>query len=237
MKRIFSFAILLIVLITAPLAAQSVNTIGFEKLQINGSPYSGIYVIENDEVYISEEGINQLYPEQSITFNPNTQYVIILGEETSIKVSAIGGNVLYPLLGITHELGYGYNWDYKSKIINVNTKDKVIKKSEPPPPEKPRRRPKRGISVKLFKEDYIKDSMEEVIAIRIYADVKNRFLREVPKIKATCLFSHPDGREYYRDEVTETNLAPGETRRVIFYSNNPNFKSLLEYKLSVEEVK
>ncbi len=95
-------------------------------------------------------------------------------------------------------------------------------------------RRRRAITISLFREDPITNVLEQVTALRIYADVKNGRNRLVKNVVAHCIFRYPEGEVYFEDTVTIEKMDPGESIRVIFYSINPVPVGKLKYEMTVQ---
>ena len=224
---------LIVIFILFPIEVFSSS--GFETLFIDGEKYNGEFVVDFDEIYIHEDEIAKIFNRKDITWDSSTLAVII-GEKTiPAKILVNKGEALYPFLSICKEFSYPVQWDYDKKIIsakltptqNIPTDDSNTRTT----------RRKRGISIYVFEEDFIKNVMESVVAVRIKADVKNSYARDVKKAEAQCIFSYPDGTVHYTDTVILENLKGNESQRVVFYTTNPLESQTLTYKLSVKEIR
>ncbi len=214
---------------------------GFEKLFIDEVQYKGTFVVDFDEVYIPETAIENILRRKDISWDGATLAVIVGDRAISSRIITYEGKPYYPFLAICRELKYQVSWDYGKKIISVILKEKpaqtIATFSDDGQQEPQRKRRNRGIVISLFHEDFIKNVMESVVAVRIKADVINTFKRDSKKVVARCVFSYPDGAVHYEDTVFLEDLKAGEIRRVVFYTTNPSASQTLTYKLSVEEVK
>ena len=95
-------------------------------------------------------------------------------------------------------------------------------------------RRKKTLTISLFREDPITNVLEQVTALRIYADVKNSRNRPLKNVVAHCIFRYPEGEVFLDDTVTIENMEPGESRRVVFYTINPVQIGKLKYEMTVK---
>ncbi|MHC9542988.1 MAG: hypothetical protein AB9903_26045 [Vulcanimicrobiota bacterium] len=95
-------------------------------------------------------------------------------------------------------------------------------------------RRKKTLTISLFREDPITNVLEQVTALRIYADVKNSRNRPLKNVVAHCIFRYPEGEVFLDDTVTIENMEPGESRRVVFYTINPVQVGKLKYEMTVK---
>lgn len=98
-------------------------------------------------------------------------------------------------------------------------------------------RRRKALTISLFKEDPITNVLEQVTALRIYADVKNSRNRPLKNIVAHCIFRYPEGEVFFDDTVTIESMEPYESRRVIFYTINPVQVGKLKYEMTVKAEK
>ncbi|MGV8119691.1 MAG: hypothetical protein AB2L14_08020 [Candidatus Xenobiia bacterium LiM19] len=95
-------------------------------------------------------------------------------------------------------------------------------------------RRKKTLTISLFREDPITNVLEQVTALRIYADVKNSRNRPLKNVVAHCIFRYPEGEVFLDDTVTIEKMDPGESRRVVFYTINPVQAGKLRYEMTVK---
>jgi len=95
-------------------------------------------------------------------------------------------------------------------------------------------RRKKAVTISLFKEDPIVNVLEQVTALRVYADVKNGRNRPLKNVVAHCTFRYPEGEVFFEDTVTIDTMEPGEIKRVIFYTINPVQVGKLKYDMTVQ---
>lgn len=235
MKKSSKIIFLLLIFALLPINAFPFS-LGFEKLFIDDEKYMGEFIVDLDEIYIYEDNIESIFRRKDITWDTATLAVII-GEKTiPAKIITHNGKVYYPFLSICREFSYPVNWDYTKKIISVKLTPTLQTISEDENNSRPTRR-KRGVFIYVFEEDFIKNVMESVVAVRIKADVRNSYARDVKKVEAQCIFSYPDGTVHYTDSIILENIPGGESRRVVFYTTNPSESQTLTYKLQVKEIR
>ena len=213
-------------------------SLGFEKLYIDGEIYMGEFIVDLDEIYLPEKNTEDILRKESIKWDSSTLSVILNERTIPARIMTYKGKVYYPFLSICRELFFPAEWNYKSKIISIKLTpvNPQIQSSDDEDRYKNKRR-KRGLTISVFNEDFIKNVMESVVAVRIHADVRNSYARDVKKIEAECVFLYPDGVVHYTDKVMLENLKGGESRRVFFYTSNPSEVQTLKYKLSVREIR
>ncbi len=206
---------------------------------VDHTPLKTEYVIVFDEIYIPADEAVELLKEK-ITYDPNTLWISIGTKEIPQKGLTVKDRVFLPLKALVREIGYIMEMDSEKNRLNIDTSRKVS--ASQPSSTTPGssstggptdRKPRRGVVITLFQEDPIVNVLEQVTALRIYADVKNERVRPVQNVKAHCVFSYPKGDVFRDDVVTIDRMEPGEVKRVVFYSINPLTTGRLEYELKV----
>lgn len=213
---------------------------GFEKLYIDGVMFEGTYIVDMDEVYLNEKDTFRLLGRDDILWDPSTLTVSVGDRPLKAQIYTYQGEIYYPFLSMCRELRYPVRWDYKQvpNSIYVTMEAVMGDGADEEREQTSSRRRQRGLRIMLFHEEYIRNVMETVTAIRIQADVKNNYARGIDRAVARCVFFYPNSEDiFYEDTVEITNLRGGESRRVIFYTGNPSEIDVLEYRLSVEEIK
>jgi hypothetical protein len=205
---------------------------------VDYKPLKTEYVVVFEEIFVPADEIVEILKEK-ITYDPNTLYIKIGTKEIPQKGLMVKDRVFLPLKALVREIGYVMEMDRENNRLNVDTSRKLT--PEPKmgmttggqPGGQAERRPRRGVSITLFQEDPISNMLEQVTALRVYADVKNDRARPSENIKAHCVFSYPRGEVFRDDVVTIEKLEPGESRRVVFYCTNPLTVGRLDYELKV----
>lgn len=234
-KNHFSICIFFLAICAGTLTAAGMMTVC-----VDSKPLNTEYIIIMDEAFIPAKIAGALLKE-TITWDPSTLWVKIGEKETSVKGLQVEARVYLPLKALAREIGYGIEWDQGKELLNIDTSRKVEPSPGPgasPGPgettETPPTRKRKAVTIRLFKEDLITNMLEQISAYRIYADVNNERARPVDNVEAHCIFRLPEGNVYYDDVVKIDRLAPGESRRVIFYSTNPLNEGKLVYELTIE---
>jgi len=206
---------------------------------VDYKPLKTEYVIVFDEVFVPADEAIELLKEK-ITYDPNTLWISIGTKEIPQKGLTVKDRVFLPLKALVREIGYVMEMDSEQNRLNIDTSRKVsAPQAAPAAGGSPAtggqagRRPRRGVAITLFQEDPILNVLEQVTALRVYADVKNERVRPVENVRAHCIFSYPKGDVFRDDVVTIERMEPGEVRRVVFYSINPLTTGRLEYELKV----
>lgn len=213
----------------------------FDKLYVDGKLANIFLMVDFDEVYITGQDVENIFKRKDISFEEQTLSVVIAGKPIPSKIAMYENIPCYPLIAISKELGYPIKWDYAESRIDLSISSQgfssISQTSADSKVRQNRKRKRRGLFIDLVSDEYIKDTSGSVTAVRVQTLVRNTFFREVPKAKAVCVFSYPNGSELYTDEIILEDLKSEEMRRVIFYCANPSSVLIPEYKFEVVELK
>ncbi|MDQ7822083.1 MAG: hypothetical protein RDV48_04745 [Candidatus Eremiobacteraeota bacterium] len=210
-------------------------------LSVDDRPLKTEYIVVVDEIFVPAQELVRVYRREDLSWDPSTLWVKIGEKELPQKGLEYQGMVYLPLKALARELGYKIEFDQSRNKLNINTFDvappaaeagKETGRAGDRPAEGTRKR--KGVVISLFLEDAVTNVLKQVTLLRIYADVKNERGRPAENIEAHCIFRYPKGEVYKDDVVSIDRLAPGESRRVIFFTNNPPSVEKLEYELSVQ---
>lgn len=214
----------------------------FDKLYIDGKQCPCFLLVDFDEVYIASQDAEKVFGRSDIEFDPSTNAVTIGGRAVPAKITFYEKIPCLPVIAICKELSLPARWDHYSGRIEISQIPKpTIKTPDQAGEEKQTRRQrirkKRGLSISLIGDEHIKDLSDKVMAIRVQTIVRNTYFREIKRAAAKCVFTYPDGTVLREDEVIVYGIKPDESRRIIFYTENPSMTQTPEYKFEIKEIR
>jgi hypothetical protein len=210
---------------------RGIGCAGMTAVYIDSKPIDVEYIVVLDEVFIPAETLVEKLKE-NITWDPSTLWIKIGNKEIPLKGLESNGVVYLPLKALVREIGYVTEWDPEKGVFNVDTTRKVESPQAATVTTSIRKR--KSVIITLFQEIPITNVLEQISALRIFADVKNEKARTVENVEAHCIFRYPEGTVFFDDTVKIERLEPGESRRVVFYTENPLPEGKLNYELKVE---
>lgn len=228
-KKIFILALFLVVCRGSLLA-------GIIAVNIDSRPFKTEYIVIMEEVFVPVEPLMEAF-KIKISWDPSTLWLKIGDREVPLKGMTFKDIVFVPLKGVAREAGYDIEWDSGKNLLNINTTKKETPGntkagvSENQVQEKTKRK---EVIIRLFQEDPVMNVLHQCTALRVHAEVINEKIRFVENIEAHCVYKYPDGRVYYDDIVRIPKLAPGESKRVVFFTTNPLEEGRVDYELKVQ---
>lgn len=236
------FAAALVLSVMAALLLTAESRASFDKLYVDGVQKRIFLLVDFDEVYVVAKDAEDIFGRNDISFDQTTLAVTIGDRVVPAKISYYETTPCYPLSAICKELNLPFSWDhFKGRIdMSLKPKPKMDENGDQSGQSETRRqriRKKRGLFINLVSEDYLKDPSDRVRAVRVQTLVRNTYFREVKKARAKCSFFYPDGTVLREDETILENIGHDESRRVIFYSENPSSTEVLQYKFEITEIR